>query len=260
MRNIRLEIEYQGTDYCGWQVQNRNRDKPSIQAILQKTLRNILQEEITVTGSGRTDAGVHAIAQVANFKTTTKLGPAGIQRALNSLLPPDIAITGVRETDAGFCSCRQAKAKIYRYIVLSGRGPSAFWERFSWYLPYRLDIGLMREEAKALLGRHDFSAFCASSAIAKGTVRTIKGIRIKKRRYTALFPDTKALGREMVSIDIEADGFLYNMVRNIVGTLVDIGRQHLGKGALKKILVSRDRRRAGQKAPACGLFLLKVKY
>ncbi len=256
MPNIRLQIEYEGTNYAGWQIQNRGscpvvRDSPkTIQETIEKVLEQVLQEKVKVIGSGRTDAGVHALAQTANFKTNSRLSPAKIQNALNGLLPDDIRIKKVNYTDNDFHSCYSARSKTYRYIILNTKVSSVFLERYSWHIPYRLDIGLMKKEAKAVIGSHDFSSFCASGSSARTRVRTIKKISVKKP-----FNDFN-----LITIDIEADGFLYNMARNIAGTLVEIGRGRFSAGSMGKILTAKDRRAAGATAAARGLFLVKVRY
>lgn len=255
MRNIRLIIEYDGTNYAGWQAQKRTADSgqrtakvKTIQEIIENVLRRILQEKVRVIASGRTDAGVHAIAQTANFKTRSKLSPAKIQEALNALLPQDISVRKISEVSEDFHACYSAKSKCYRYLILNSKIRSVFLDKYSWRVPYTLNIKCMQDEAKVLLGRHDFKSFCASGSGVKTTVRTIGKISIKTMRYP------------LIAVDVEAEGFLYNMARNIVGTLVEIGRGRLQRGSLKKILLAKDRKLAGPTACAKGLFLLKVAY
>ena len=261
MPNLKLEIEYDGTNYNGWQVQNcrqspvASHQSRTIQETIESALRKILQEKIKVTASGRTDSGVHALGQVANFKTNSKLSPGNIQKGLNALLPQDISVKRISPVSDDFHSRYSARSKAYRYIILNGKFPGVFLNKFSWHIPYKLNIGLMRLEAKSLAGRHDFRSFCASGSNAKTTVRTIKKISINTIRYTLY-----AIRSPLIAIDIEADGFLYNMARNIVGTLVEIGRGRFKKGSLKKILLAKARNLAGPKAPAKGLFLNRVNY
>lgn len=247
MRNLRLTIEYDGTDYCGWQTQTRNKDKRSIQGVLEKTLRKILHEKIHLAGSGRTDSGVHAQAQVANFKTNSNIPADKLKMALNGLLPGDIAIIKVEEASPDFHSRFQAKSKIYRYTILNRNYPSALLRNRVYFYPHPLDIELMRRESRVILGRHNFKSFQASDKRERGSVRRIKKLKITR-------------SKNLIYIDIEADGFLYNMVRNLVGTLIEIGRHRFAKGKLKKILLSADRRLAGPAAPAHGLCLVKVNY
>jgi tRNA pseudouridine38-40 synthase len=251
MRNLRLEIEYEGTGYCGWQVQRRQKAKgkrqKSIQEIIEKTLHRILQEKVRLIASGRTDSGVHAQGQVANFKTNSDMSPGKLQRALNGLLPADITISSVREVPLDFHSRFAAKSKAYRYTILNRSYPSALLKNTVYFCRYPLDIGLMLRESRVLLGRHDFKSFQASERKERDSVRTIKDLKIIK-------------DRDLIHIEIEADGFLYNMVRNIVGTLIEIGRGRFPCGSLKKILASKNRRLAGPTAPAYGLCLFKVEY
>ncbi len=253
MRNIKIEIEYDGTDYCGWQVQNspvsrvRSPRKRSIQETIEKILQKILHEKIKLIGSGRTDAGVHAKAQVANFPLKSQIALARLQEGLNALLPKDIAITGISEAGPDFHSRFSAKSKVYSYTILNRLHRSAILRNYAYFCRYPLDLNLMRREALTLVGRHNFWAFCASSGRGKNPRKSIKRIAIAKRNG-------------LINIEIEADGYLYNMVRNIVGTLIDVGRGRLAKGSVKKILLSRNRPSAGPTVPAKGLCLLKVKY
>lgn len=259
MRNLRLEIEYDGTNYCGWQAQTHRKPQThcckSIQETLENTLSKIVQQKVRLIGSGRTDAGVHALSQVANFSTCSKLSCQNLLNGLNSLLPKDIVINDVFEVPQDFHSCRSAKSKTYRYIILNDPRRSAFLDRFAYQVKPRLDLRLMRQEAKALLGRHDFRTFCASGSSAKTFKRNIKRIQVKTPGSGMPFGS-----RRLLCVEIEADGFLYNMVRNIVGTLIDLGRGRFKKGDLEKMLYAKDRKTAGMNAPAKGLFLVKVKY
>ncbi len=250
-RNICLTIEYDGTNYCGWQVQNHSKgaytSSPSIQATIESGLREILQEKVKLIASGRTDAGVHALAQVANFHTRSKLPLERIQKALNSLIPRDISITKIELAPDDFHSRFSAKSKLYRYTILARPHHSAFLKNQVYFMPFPIDVLLMQKEARVLLGRHNFKSFQATQKKERNPFKTIKRVKIVK-------------SADLLTIDIEADGFLYNMVRNIVGTLVEIGRGRRAPGSLKKILLSKDRKLAGPNAPARGLALLKVKY
>lgn len=268
MRNIKLIIEYDGTNYVGWQRQDSRksliahrlsaqagkspgRQRKTIQETIEKTLQRILQEKVKVIASGRTDAGVHALCQVVNFKTNSRLPCRKIQEALNALLPDDISIKETQEIGNGFHACYSAKSKLYRYFILQSKFPSAFLHKYSWHIPYALDVAAMRQDAQCLLGRQDFKSFCASGSRSKTTLRTIKRISVRR---------TSAIGYPLITIAIEADGFLYTMVRTIVGTLVEIGRGRFEKGSLKKILLAKNRKLAGPTAPAQGLFLVRVTY
>ncbi|MDD2680071.1 MAG: tRNA pseudouridine(38-40) synthase TruA, partial [Candidatus Omnitrophica bacterium] len=206
-----------------------------------------LQEKIKLIASGRTDAGAHARAQVANFFTRSKIALSRLKLALNGNLPEDIKVIRLSEEGPGFHSRFKAKSKVYRYTILNRDYSSPLLRNTVYFYPHPLDVKLMRREARVLLGRHDFGAFCASQGRDKNQVKKIKRISIVKKN-------------NFIYIDIEADGFLYNMVRNIVGTLIEIGRGSAGAGSLKKILLSRRRALAGPTIPARGLCLLEVKY
>lgn len=268
-RNLKLEIEYDGTNYAGWQVQqkgdvsvfssvknsrkNRNvpflrrPEKKTIQQVIEKTLQRILRERVHLIVSGRTDSGTHALAQVANFRTKSKIPPDKLRLALNSLLPQDIAVGRVEEKPLDFHSRFDAESKIYRYSILNRPHPSPLQRKTAYFYRHPLNIRLMRKESKVLLGRHNFKSFQASDKIERDPLKTIKDIKI-------------TVHNGLVHIDIEADGFLYNMVRNIVGTLIELGRGRFKPGDLKKILLARDRKAAGPTLPAKGLCLMKVNY
>ena len=250
MRNIRLKIEYDGASYKGWQTQkNKNHARPqlTIQQTIETVLSNILQEHIKLIGSGRTDSGVHALGQTANFKTKSEMPLKQIQRALNSLLPKDIVIVNIREASPDFHSRFDALSKIYRYQILNCPHASAFNRLYQYHIPYKLDHKLMQEAARALIGRKDFRSFQAADKKDRGSIRRIKKLSVKKQGY-------------IINIDIEADGFLYNMARNIAGTLIEIGRGKLRPQSIRDILNAKDRRKAGPTAPARGLCLMRVRY
>lgn len=247
IRNICLTIEYDGTNYCGWQVQSRNPSKKSIQEVIERVLRKILREKIKLIASGRTDAGVHARAQVANFKTSSQVPTDKIQKALNGLLPDDISIHKAEIALADFHSRFDAKSKTYRYTILNRRYPSALYRDTVYFCQYPLNVPLMRKESRVLLGRHNFKSFRVTDKREKNPVRTIKKISVRKTAGS-------------IEIDIEANGFLYNMVRSIIGTLIEIGRGKFPPGSMRRILLSKNRKFAGPTAPAKGLCLLKVSY
>ena len=244
MHTIRLIISYDGTDYHGWQIQDNGR---TVQGEIEKAVIKVFGKAHRVYGASRTDSGVHAKAQTAHFKTPLLIPERKIPAALNSVLPEDIAIVRAAHARGDFHSRFDARSKHYRYCILNFRRRDPFRERYAWRVPYRLDARLMREEAAELLGRHDFKAFQASDKKERHSVREISCLTITSKGLA-------------LTINVEADGFLYNMVRNIVGTLVDIGRGYLPAGSMKKILEGRDRTQAGPTAPAKGLFLIKVRY
>lgn len=246
MRNIKLTISYDGTNYKGWQTQPNGN---SIQAELEKAIEELFGARHVVHGAGRTDAGVHALAQAAHFKLPGALSIPSekIADALNSALPEDIVVKESIETEPDFHSRFDATGKVYRYSIFNSDLRDPFLEKYSWRVPYNLNLSLMEKEAEELTGKHDFKSFQASDKRERPSVRNISGIYIKKKGPS-------------IDIQIEGDGFLYNMVRNIVGTLVEIGRGYLPEGSMKKILKNRDRTTAGPTAPSKGLFLVKVRY
>jgi len=247
MRNIKLTIEYDGTNLSGWQVQNNG--ERTVQGFIEAALKKILKKKIKLIGSGRTDSGVHARGQVANFKTQSEKSAEEIQNALNANIPDDIAILKVEDASPKFHAQYSAQSKIYRYSILNRQMRSAHQRKSSLLYLSKLNLRLMQKESKILLGRHDFKSFQASDPLRKdkSTVRTIKRIQIRKRG-------------DIIEIDVEADGFLYKMVRNIVGTLLKIGTGKLPKGSMSAILSKKDRNFAGETAKAIGLSLVEVKY
>ena len=243
-RNIKLTIRYDGTAYVGWQ---RQKNGVSVQEVIEKTLRNIVGERVCLIGAGRTDSGVHARSQTANFRTRSRLAPERIKRALNSRLPEDIAISGVDEVATGFHAQFSARGKRYRYTILNSDARDPFLRRFAAYYPYRLGLSAMRKAARYLVGRHDFRTFQNAGAGRKSTVRAVRKIAIAKNG-------------PLIYIDIEADGFLYNMARNIVGTLMEVGRGKKNAVSVKAALSRKDRAYCGPTAPAHGLCVMKVLY
>ena len=250
-RNIKLTLEYDGTQFNGWQVQDKS--KRTVQGEIEKALSQILKKKTAVTGSGRTDSGVHAKAQTANFKTASRMTPSQILKALNALLSEDIAVIDAQEVPQNFHSQYSVKSKTYRYTILHRPTRSPLCRRYSFFYPYALNLSMMRREARFLVGRKDFSSmqaadpsFIRTGSAPKSSVRTIKRIDIARKG-------------EFITIDIAADGFLYKMVRNIVGTLIEIGS---GKRqvSIKDILQKKNRQSAGATAPAQGLCLLEVQY
>jgi tRNA pseudouridine38-40 synthase len=245
MRSIKLLIEYDGTNYRGWQVQP---DGPTIQGMLEEKLSRLTSERIHVIGSGRTDSGVHALGQVAHFRTQSQMDIRTIQRALNSLLPPDIVIREVEEVDEGFHARKQSKSKVYEYRILNRNLRSVFHRGYVWHIPQKLNLAEMKKATQSLIGEHDFSAFRTVGSPTRSTVRRV--IRGEWKR-----------GRDgLIRFEIEANGFLKQMVRSIIGTLVEIGKGRMKATDFRKILNSKDRKEAGPTAPAQGLFLKEVKY
>lgn len=261
-RNIKLTIEYDGTLFNGWQVQQqRGRNSKrlpviscrTVQGEIERALKRIYRKSINLTGSGRTDSGVHAWGQVANFKLSSPMPLAEIQRALNANLPEDISIIKVEEAPPNFHARYNARSKTYRYSILNRTSRSALERNTCLYYPYPLNLTAMRREAKSLIGRKDFKSFAAGDASKSADGKKVNTVRAIKR------VDITRKG-DHIWIDIEADGFLYKMVRNIVGTLLKAGASKLPNGALKQILAQKNRHAAGATAKAKGLALLEVKY
>ena len=244
MRNIKLTVEYDGTDHAGWQVQ---KNAHSIQHFIEKALNKITQQEVGVISSGRTDSGVHAKAQVANFKSCTKLSCESLLKALNSNLPPDIAVKKVEDVPLSFHSRFSAKSKLYRYTILNSRIHSPLVGRFVYQVPYKLDVDAMKKAARHMRGRQDFKSFQAKDKIERPSVCEVKSLSISKKG-------------DLIYIDIEASGFLYKMVRNIVGTLIEVGRGRIDHKDIKKIISACDRKVSGPTVPPQGLCLLEVRY
>lgn len=245
MPNIKLTVAYDGTNYHGWQKQ---RNLPTIQGTIEKVLKKILKEDVTLTGAGRTDAGVHALGQVANFVTKKiRIPVEKLPSVLNNHLPQDIRIIKVEKVQDDFHARKSAKSKTYLYVISNIPVQSPFSSRYSWHIPDKLNLKKMREAGKFFVGKKDFRAFMASDSTSKTSVRRITKVSIKKRNGEIL-------------IVVSADGFLKQMVRNMVGTIVAAGLGRIEPLKIPDIFASGDRRKAGMCAPAKGLFLLKVNY
>ena len=255
MRNIRLTIQYDGTDYSGWQVQQNG---TTIQGLLENAVKTVTGENIRIIGAGRTDAGVHAFDQVAVLKTSSKLGPDVITNALNANLPLDIRITGIEEVPDDYHPRYNAKNKTYSYLISSTGPYSIFLRRYSWQMAWQLDCASMKRAATQLIGKNDFSSFQASGCSAKHPVREIIQIEIDEFNSAGFMGF--ALDAPMIKISIKANAFLRHMARNIVGTLVKVGKGRMQPDYMGELLDLRDRDKAGPTAPACGLFLEKISY
>ncbi len=246
MPNLKLILEYDGTHYHGWQ---RQPSLPTIQRTLEEAIQKITGEKITIIGAGRTDAGVHARGQVTNFKTKARLKPDAWQKALNSLLPEDIVVREAQKVSERFHARYDAKGKIYQYRILNRPFHSPIERQYQWAVYPSLNLSWMRAATRFLSGRHDFSAFQAGS--------------IRDRKRSALCSMKRLMlarkGDEIL-FTLEADRFLHQMIRMIVGTIVEVGREKRNPAEIQKILKSKDQSRAGQTAPAHGLFLVTVKY
>jgi len=244
-RWFRGVLEYDGTDFHGWQVQGSLR---TVQGELEAALAGILGGRVPVIASGRTDAGVHAEGQLVSFRAATRLPPERLAAALNARLPSDLSVLSLEEAPEGFHATRDAVSKVYRYSILNGRTPRPLLRRTTWRVPQPLDLARMRRGAAHLVGRHDFASFRThpgAEAEDRGTVRTVHRIDVSRKG-------------PVVSLEVEGDGFLYNMVRAITGTLVAVGRGHWEPDRVAGILRARDRAAAGPTAPARGLCLVSV--
>ncbi|MBF0387682.1 MAG: tRNA pseudouridine(38-40) synthase TruA [Candidatus Omnitrophica bacterium] len=246
MRTFKLTLEYDGTDFSGWQLQSNA--KRTVQGELEAVLFRLFKKRVVVIGSGRTDSGVHARGQVAHFRAVSDMPCDELQRAFNFNLPVDITVLKVEEADSKFHAQLSARRKTYSYTVLNRAYPSALLRRQCCFFPRKLNVALMKKEAAAFVGCRDFSSFANVDPSRRGdAVRTIYSLQISKRA-------------DLVRFVIESDGFLYKMVRNIVGTLLEIGSGRFPPGSAVRMLSARDRRVAGIAAVSRGLCLENVKY
>ena len=244
MRNILLTIEYDGTNYAGWQKQ---KEQVTIQDEIEKAIKKVTGEEVALNASGRTDAKVHANAQSANFFTNSLIKAEKIPFAINSGLPLDIRVLKAQEKDENFHARFSAKKKQYEYLILNRRVSSALLLNKAWHVPYALDLRQMEEGCKVLKGKHDFRAFMSRESIKEDTIREIYDISLE-------------IQQDLIKVSVVGNGFLHNMVRIIVGTLILVGKGEISVSQLEEILESKDRTRAGKTAPGYGLYLKEVFY
>ncbi len=244
MKRIGLIVAYDGTRYCGWQIQPNG---ISIQGVLNDALTALLGEKVEVMGASRTDAGVHALGNVAVFDTDSRIPGDKFSYALNQRLPEDIRIQLSQEVEPDFHPRYRDSEKTYEYRILNRKFPVPTERLYSYFYHYRLDVKKMKEAASFLVGRHDFASFCGSGAQVKSTVRTVTGLDIWK-------------DGDMITIRVSGEGFLYNMVRIMAGTLIEIGNGAYPPERMREILNARDREKAGPTAPAHGLTLMGIQY
>lgn len=244
MRNIKAILEYDGTNYKGFQVQ---RQVPTVQMALEQALEKLTGEKIKTIGAGRTDTGVHALGQTINFVTDSTIPTERFAIALNSCLPKDIRVLEAEQALPSFHARYSAAWKRYRYLIRFGTGGGVFWRNYALIRSDPIDLGRMQEAAACLAGTHDFRCFCAGGGETKTTIRTITQCRLEKTEAGAY-------------LEVVADGFLYHMVRNIVGTLLQVGCGKRHPGGMPRLLASKDRRQAGPTAPPQGLYLVEVGY
>ncbi len=244
MRNIKLLLSYDGTDFSGWQ---RQPDRRTVQEVLEEAIGKLTGVVPASNASGRTDAGVHALGQVVHFYTASRHAPEVFVKALNATMPHDVRVRGAWEMPQAFHATLDAKAKLYRYVIDNGRVANPFQTRYSHHVYQRLDVAAMNDAAQALKGRHDFHSFETQWPNRTSSVRTIGHIAVSR-------------AGDCVWVDVEADGFLYNMVRSITGTLLLVGTGRWPVERVGEALSAEDRRAAGPTAPPQGLFLVRVRY
>jgi tRNA pseudouridine38-40 synthase len=242
-RTLRLVVAYDGSDYVGWQVQPR---APTIQGVLLRAAR-ALDPEARLIGASRTDAGVHALRQVASLETASALAPDTIRRALNATIPADVRVLHAAEARPGFDARRDAVGKRYAYLIDAGEVARPLLRRFAWHVPRALDVGAMRAALAILRGRHDFSAFCAAPGRGADPVCVLRAAHVVRRRGG-------------IGVVVSADRYLHHMVRNVVGSMVAVGTGARDGAWLAEVLRGRDRRRAAPTAPAHGLTLVRVMF
>jgi len=244
MRNIKLIISYDGTNYSGWQ---RQINAPTVQGEIEKALKRVMKKDIIIHGSGRTDAGVHALGQTASFKANFTIPVDRIPIALNTILPEDIVIVSAQEMDLDFHARYSVKKKRYKYKIYNNSIKNPLYRNYTYFVPYSIDLEKIRDTSKHFIGEHDFRAFMASGSSVKSTIRRIDKIDIYKEN-------------EFIVFDFLGNGFLYNMVRIITGTLLDVSLNKINKKDIKEIIASKDRSKAGHTAPPQGLYLVEVIY
>jgi tRNA pseudouridine38-40 synthase len=249
---MRLDLQYDGSTYAGWQIQD---NALTVQELIEETLATVLQEQVRVAGASRTDSGVHALGQVAAFRTSNPIPLKKLHRSLNGILPADIRVIEIAEVEEDFVP-RYAKQKTYRYAIACGEFVSPFQSRYAWHVRETLDFDAMQAAAEPLIGEHDFTSFTAADGGEKSHVRTVFSISFGGGGFVS----TCIGDQNLYHFDFAANGFLYKMVRNIVGTLVEVGRGKMTPEHMSRIMEARDRRLAGPTAPAHGLCLLSVQY
>ena len=244
-RNICLTLAYDGRRYHGWQ---RQKGATTIQEVVEDRLQKMIQEPVKLIASGRTDAGVHALNQVCHFQTGSKIEPDSIRRGLNALTPADILIRNVKVAPGDFHARYSTQSKVYEYRILNRREPDPFLRYYTWHIPKKMNLQELKPSLSYLKGLRNFSAFRSTGSHNRNPVREM------------LNAELRGPNDDVVSLIFEASGFLRHMVRNIVGTLADVGLGRIGSDDFKRILESKDRKMAGIKAPPQGLFLKEVRY
>lgn len=275
MRNLKLTLAYDGTNYVGWQIQPNGL---AIQEVLERAITRLTGQGIRLLVAGRTDAGVHALGQVCSFQTESPIPCGGFRDALQDILPEDILIREVEEAPLDFHATYSAKRKHYRYVILNSKLPNPFVQRYAYHYHVALDADIMHAAAQELLGTHDFRCFESKWPNKATSVRTIYSASITRQTNWPVFhypqptnsqpyvsPRSKSVptapdGCEFLWFDIVADGFLYNMVRSVTGTLIRVGRGYWEPNDIRRIINQQDRTLAGETVPARGLYLVSVDY
>jgi tRNA pseudouridine38-40 synthase len=253
VRNIKLILQYDGAGFSGYELQP---GKKSIRGEIEKSLFKLFNKKIRITAASRTDAGVHALNNVINIKINHPIPAAKLVLALNSLLPEDIRVVKANEVSKNFNARFDVKSKTYEYLIYNGKNLNPIFRRFVWQVKPKLDLKAMRKAAKILVGKHDFSSFCASRGDDRNFVRTIHSFVIRHSSFM-IWGGSKL---KVISLRVTANGYLYKMVRNMVGTLAEVGLGRILPGEIEAILMANDRKLAGRTAPAAGLCLIKVNY
>jgi len=254
---LKLTVAYDGTAYVGWQ---RQATGTSIQGLLEEALARIEGHDVTMTGAGRTDAGVHALGQVASVRVTSTLACERYVRALNAALPEDVRVRRVEHVPDAFHARFDVRHKTYRYRLLHARIASPFDLRYAWHVTYPLDLEAMRTALACCIGEHDFAAFQGTGGLVSSTIRTIQAATLDAFAPDPSWPCPPDPDSRLLTLTVTGDGFLRHMVRNLTGTLVEIGRGRWPPSELARLLTTRDRTQSGPTAPPQGLFLVEVAY
>ncbi|MDI6601305.1 MAG: tRNA pseudouridine(38-40) synthase TruA [Thermoanaerobacteraceae bacterium] len=244
MRNIKIKVRYKGTNYCGWQSQING---IAVQDVIEGSIKKVTGEEVKLIGAGRTDAGVHALGQVANFMTASSISDKRFPLALNANLPDDIVIYDAEEVNIDFNARYDAKGKHYRYCIWNSRYRPGLFDEYCYWLPHEVDMEIMQEASKIFIGTHDFKNFMSSGSSIKNTVRTVWDIDVCKRK-------------EIIYVDVKGEGFLYNMVRRIAGCLIEIGKGKRDISDVANLIDNEGYFFSYMTLPAKGLFLVEVYY
>lgn len=262
-RNLRMTLAYDGTRYVGWQVQANGL---SVQTVVTKAIKQTSGEDVNVLSAGRTDSGVHALGQVASFRTESRIPPEGFRKAIQNFLPDDIQLRDVSEVGLDFHATFSAKSKRYRYVIHNSRVFNPFYRHYAWHYHAVLDSRAMHEAAQELVGTYDFRSFESKWPNKATSVRTIMELTVKRQRFlpngfsAAETPTSPEDAGDFIWVEIVGDGFLYNMVRTIVGTLIPVGRGIYNGAEVRRIRDVQRRPEAGDTAPAHGLYMVEVYY